>query len=666
MARHLALGATAALCALCAFGTPSISQVNVRQQWPWSADIIVDYHLSNSEGTPVDVSVAMTNGTEGVIVPIHAVSGPRIGLTETGDYRLVINPAEIQAGGATVLGDLKVTLSLVTSRADRDFALYRIYNLTSRTTTDVTVKALLNGEWGAVETDYSFAGGTYLPDDVLIWTGVTNNPAYKTNCLVMRYVPAGTYTMLAQKSPPGTSMTLNEPFYVGVFEMTQGQCAILNPDRAKAYYTNATYAAMRPMGSVTLANVRGDNSKTWPTGTPSPGVATYIGRLRSYLSDNSFDLPTSARWEYAARAGCDARWYNGVADTTGGIVAETAQRFCRYKNNGGLVNDSVPDWDATPENGTAIVGSYLPNAWGLYDCIGNVSEMCLDQFTAATAVVANGPYTDWLGTETNSAYHVLRGGHYGHSASELQVDHYNSLNNQNTYPSSESTFNKKDAVGFRVVCGATAAPVQSVATVIATATVIAPEAVALKPDASPFWRTSKAGEPVTVSIDWPDGAATATCTFTAARQAPISQTVERSGNAPYTTLSFTLPPPTQPSEERVYVAELSFADANDQLLVSATRRAQVATVLGQDGETVSVRAPGGAVWSQYVGSYAVLPIAAGTTSVTIDGVTVDPGLDGAVGWYGAVLASGEHAVSTDLEGGQTIFCKGSGVMVIIR
>ena len=46
-----------ALCASCAWGTPTITQVNVRQQWPWSADIIVDFHLTNNEGTPVDVSI---------------------------------------------------------------------------------------------------------------------------------------------------------------------------------------------------------------------------------------------------------------------------------------------------------------------------------------------------------------------------------------------------------------------------------------------------------------------------------------------------------------------------------------------------------------------------------------------------------------------------------
>ena len=226
------------LCfAYVAGATPSITSLSVRQQWPWSANINVDFHLTNNEGTPVDVSIVASNHNQSVNVPTRAVSGPRVGLTASSDYQLVIDSAKLDMGGTTVLGDFSVTLSLAASRADRDFALYRIYNLVTRTSTDVTVKALLNGEWGDVETDYSFAGGTYRPDDVLIWTGVTNNPAYKTNCLVMRYIPPGTFTMLAQRKSPGVEVTLTSGFYAGVFEATQGQCAILNSTRATAYYT---------------------------------------------------------------------------------------------------------------------------------------------------------------------------------------------------------------------------------------------------------------------------------------------------------------------------------------------------------------------------------------------------------------------------------------------
>ena len=664
-----ALVAVWALCfAYVAGATPSISSLSVRQQWPWSANINVYFHLVNNEATPVDVSIALTNGTAGVAVPSRAVTGPRIGLTATGDYRLVIDPTRLAPGG-TVLGDLSVTLTLTTSREDADFPLYRVYDLVAKTRTDVTVKALLNGEWGDIETDYAFVDGPYRPDDVLIWTGVTNNPAYKTNCFVMRYVPAGTYTMFAQQKPPGTGMTLTQPFYIGVFEMTQGQCGILSPTRASAYFTNATYAAMRPMGSVSLKDVRGQNSVDWPTGLPAPGMeTTYIGRLRTYFGDSSFDLPTSARWEYAARAGCGARWYNGITNNSGVFVSETAPRLCRYRNDGGIVNDTIPDWDAPPENGTAIVGSYLPNAWGLYDCIGNVAELCLDQHAPESTVVANGPYTDWLGIETNAIRHVVRGGSYVNTASELHVDYYTNAEYNKNYAIYGKDYDHKDTLGFRVVCDAVAAPARSEPVTLATATAAAEGAVVLRPEASPFWRTVSATAPVTVPVDWPAGAASATCVLTAYGHAVASASATRVGNESGTTLSFELPVPTVPDEERVYAAELTFTDGNDVALPSdTTQRAQLAVVLGQgNGAAVDVRAPDGEQWGKYKGSHVTLPVDAGVSSLSIDGVSVDPGLDGAVGWYGTILRTGTHVLATDVDGEQSVFIKGLGRTVIFR
>lgn len=656
-----------AICASCAWGTPSITQVNVRQQWPWSTDINVDFHIVNDEGTPVDVSIALTNGTKGVAVPFHAVSGPRVGLTASGDYRLVIDSAKLDLGGATVLGDFSVTLSLAASRADRDFALYRIYNLITKTSTDVTVKALLNGEWGDVETDYSFAGGTYRPDDVLIWTGVTNNPAYKTNCLVMRYIPPGTFTMLAQRKSPGVQVTLTRGFYAGVFEATQGQCGLLRSDRAKSYYTNSAYAAMRPMGSLTLGNVRGDNSRFFPQDY-APGAAAYVGMARTITGETTFDLPTEAQWEYAARAGCTEKWYNGAT----GSDVEIVSRLARHADNGGLLGGStIPDWDSGPENGTAIVGSYIPNAYGLYDCIGNVNEICLDRYSDPASVIEGGPYTDPVGSTTaDESFHVLKGGHYArqYNASEpLAVDCRFQFRYSNNYESGFSEYSGKDANGFRLICGASASrPTVGDSVALASVTARAAEEVVLKPDVSPFWRTAKAGEPVTVSIVWPDGAATATCTLSAVGQVPLNATVVRNGSEQHATLSFSLPAPSMPDEERVYAAELTFADANDAPLADATRQAQIAVVLGQDGGASVVRAKGGGAWTKYTGTHVTLPVASGTTSLTIDGTLVDPGLDGAEGWYGTTLTSGTHTLAIDEEEEQTIFFKGLGLQIIIR
>ena len=74
----------------------------------------------------------------------------------------------------------------------------------------------------------------------------------------------------------------------------------------------------------------------------------------------------------------------------------------RYWYNGGLA--SLQNCD--PTAGTAKVGSYKPNNWGLYDMHGNVSEWCLDWYNSSYGTAA---VSDPVGPNTGS-FHVYRGG----------------------------------------------------------------------------------------------------------------------------------------------------------------------------------------------------------------------------------------------------------------
>ena len=109
----------------------------------------------------------------------------------------------------------------------------------------------------------------------------------------------------------------------------------------------------------------------------------------------------------------------------------------RYWYNGG----SGYWWNCTPTDGTAKVGSYLPNTWGLYDMHGNVSEWCLDWLGASTSsTVAE---TNPVGPNTGM-YRVIRGGDWSSFAGSCR-----SADRTCGFP--DNSYNT-DGIGFRVAC----------------------------------------------------------------------------------------------------------------------------------------------------------------------------------------------------------------------
>ena len=110
-----------------------------------------------------------------------------------------------------------------------------------------------------------------------------------------------------------------------------------------------------------------------------------------------FDLPTESQWEYACRAGTSTALNNGK-NLTGTDICANMGEVGRYYGNTG---------DGRGGYGQhTTVGSYLPNAWGLYDMHGNVAEWCLDWWTSNLG--ANGRVDPLGGTSGESR--VTRGG----------------------------------------------------------------------------------------------------------------------------------------------------------------------------------------------------------------------------------------------------------------
>ena len=110
----------------------------------------------------------------------------------------------------------------------------------------------------------------------------------------------------------------------------------------------------------------------------------------------------------------------------------------RYWCNGGQNYSS----SCTVEAGTAKVGSYLPNAWGLYDMHGNVCEWTLDRYQSRSGFTS-AAVTDPVGPASGSN-RVLRGGSWISGAQYCRSadrDYYN--------PSSGG-----NGGGFRLCCSA--------------------------------------------------------------------------------------------------------------------------------------------------------------------------------------------------------------------
>mgnify|MGYP004664298937 CR=1 FL=1 len=370
-----AVAAGAALNAL-AGAVPVVSEATMTQNRN-SREVTIAYTLADA---PAVVTLDIqTNATDGAWASIGGENVQNV----TGDVW-----KKVEAGARTILW-----------RPDLSWPNHRIAEGGARAV--VTAWSLDNPpDYLVVDLSATAGAGSerYYPAAEFLPGGLLSNDDYRLSSLVLRKIPAKgvTWAMGNVRTEIGSTtdgrddlhaVTLDDSYYIGVFPVTQAQWALVQTNRTAAseFYFQCE-REMRPVDTVCYNEIRNAANATasggaqydWPH---DPNPDSFLGILRT-KTGFKFDLPSEAQWEFASRAGHGSGVWNDGTAITATENDVNVNRLGRNKYNGGLVGDAYakPDKTLGAANGTAAVGSYEPNDWGIYDMHGNVWEWCLDWY----------------------------------------------------------------------------------------------------------------------------------------------------------------------------------------------------------------------------------------------------------------------------------------------
>ena len=170
--------------------------------------------------------------------------------------------------------------------------------------------------------------------------------------------------------------------------------------------TNRQYRELVPghgSGGYAGHDLDGDEQ---PVVNVSFAAATAYAEALAARTGWSIRLPTEAEWEYAARAGSTAARFWGPD-------LDPAYRYANFRDRPGdyRVFDPYPV--------TAPVASFQPNAFGLYDMLGNASEWVLDAWAAGAGRYGEARENPVM--EADTPLRVRRGGSFDDPASLVRT-----------------------------------------------------------------------------------------------------------------------------------------------------------------------------------------------------------------------------------------------------
>ncbi len=258
----------------------------------------------------------------------------------------------------------------------------------------------------------------------------------------MQPIPAGEYLMGSPATESGRHADEGpqvkvkvEPFWMAATEITHDQFfpfrfddkdAQPKPDaisRPTAQYIDLTWGMGKEGG--------------FPANSMQPFTAITYCKWLWKKTGIFYRLPTEAEWEFACRAGSKTMYPTGVQ-------ASTMAQFAWYESNS--------------KEAYHKVAQKKPNAFGLYDMLGNVAEWTMDMYDAKyfEKLAAKPESSFFIQRTSPRAYHTARGGSYQSKAADLrcaerlaQVEDWNRRDPQ--VPRSKWWLTDGDYVGFRIV-----------------------------------------------------------------------------------------------------------------------------------------------------------------------------------------------------------------------
>jgi len=250
-------------------------------------------------------------------------------------------------------------------------------------------------------------------------------------------IPAGEFVMGSAggeiDESPRARVAIRRPFWISACEITNEQFYRFDPSHDSGLFMKRSLDVNGPGIAM--------NGAKQPVVRVSWEQAMRFCRWISEKTGLPFTLPTEAQWEYACRAGSGADLsYGGVGDDFSEHANMADVTISRLHNvtGGVVVLQPIPSETRFDDGAiaTADVGSYRPNAWGLFDMHGNAAEWTRSAYRPY-------PYRDLdRNAAEPSGRKVVRGGSFYDRAKRCRSAF------RLSYPAWQRVHN----VGFRVVC----------------------------------------------------------------------------------------------------------------------------------------------------------------------------------------------------------------------